>query len=194
MTRPSQNWWVEPQVVPEESPRARQILENFATTAFRDVVAEDDFINRLVSIFETRRDAGDSFEDALELPLGIILASPGFLYLNEPSDGSERRELNDRELAVRLAYFLWSAPPDRELLDVAGRGEFSNPDILRQQVNRLIADSRSDEFVSGFLHQWLDMERLDFFQFDTTLHREFDESTRFCRPPGGLSFLRPPPT
>ena len=37
---------------------------------------------------------------------------------------------------------------------------------------------RSDEFVAGFLHQWLDMERLDFFQFDTTLYRDFDESTR----------------
>ena len=42
----------------------------------------------------------------------------------------------------------------------------------------MIADSRSDEFVFGFVHQWLDMERLDFFQFDVTLHREFDESTR----------------
>ena len=49
---------------------------------------------------------------------------------------------------------------------------------MRQQVDRLIADPRSDEFVSGFVHQWLDMERLDFFQFDTTLHREFDDSTR----------------
>jgi hypothetical protein len=112
------------------------------------------------------------------LPLSVILASPGFLYLNEPNNADERRELTDRELAVRLSYFLWSAPPDRELLALASRGELSNPDILRQQVDRLIADSRSDEFVAGFLHQWLDMERLDFFQFDTTLHREFDESTR----------------
>ena len=42
----------------------------------------------------------------------------------------------------------------------------------------LLADARSDEFVSGFVHQWLHMERLDFFQFDTKLHREFDESVR----------------
>ena len=73
---------------------------------------------------------------------------------------------------------LWSAPPDQELLALAKRNELSKPEILRQQVDRLIADPRSDEFVSGFVHQWLDMERLDFFQFDVTLHREFDESTR----------------
>ena len=42
----------------------------------------------------------------------------------------------------------------------------------------MIADPRSDAFVAGFVHQWLDMERLDFFQFDVNLYRDFDESTR----------------
>lgn len=163
---------------PDESTRARTIFENFALKAFRGVPAEDDFLDRLSAIYETRRAGGDSFDQALELPLAVILSSPGFLYLNEPGDADKRRQLNDRELAVRLAYFLWSAPPDEELLSVAQRGELSDPDILRSQVDRLIADSRSDEFVAGFLHQWLDMERLDFFQFDTTLYRDFDESTR----------------
>ena len=171
-------WWVDPQSTPDESQRAREIFENFAVTAFRGVAAEDEFIDRLAAIYGNRRAEGDSFEQALELPLAIILSSPGFLYLNEPADAEDRRELNDRELAVRLAYFLWSAPPDQELLDLASRGELSNPDILRSQVDRLIADSRSDEFVAGFLHQWLHMERLDFFQFDTRLYRDFDESTR----------------
>ena len=112
------------------------------------------------------------------MPLSIILASPGFLYLSEPNDADDRRQLTDRELAVRLAYFLWSAPPDRELLELAKQQKLSQPETLRQQVDRMIADSRSDEFISGFVHQWLDMERLDFFQFDTRLYRDFDESTR----------------
>jgi hypothetical protein len=177
------DWWVEPHTTPDDSQRAREIFENFAVTAFRGVAAEDDFLDRLSAIYETRRAAGDTFDQALELPLAVILSSPGFIYFNEPvgdptNDADERRQLNDRELAVRLAYFLWSAPPDEELLSLAQSGELGNPDILRSQVDRLIADPRSDEFVSGFLHQWLDMERLDFFQFDTTLYRDFDESTR----------------
>ena len=175
--------WFTEAAGPDEATRARTIFEQFAFKAFRGVEAEDEFIDRLGAIYDNHRAAGDSFEQALELPLAIILSSPGFLYLSEPAgdpdnDTDERRELNDRELAVRLAYFLWSAPPDQELLDLASRGELSNPDILRSQVDRLIADSRSDEFVAGFLHQWLDMERLDFFQFDTRLYRDFDESTR----------------
>ncbi len=175
--------WFTTATDPDEGTRARTIFEQFAFKAFRGVEAENEFINRLAAIYDDRRTAGDSFEKALELPLAIILSSPGFLYFNEPvgdptNDTDERRELNDREFAVRLAYFLWSAPPDRKLLDLASRGELSNPDILRSQVDRLIADSRSDEFVAGFLHQWLHMERLDFFQFDTRLYRDFDESTR----------------
>ena len=175
--------WFTEAAGPDEATRARTIFEQFAFKAFRGVEAKDEFIDRLGAIYDNHRAAGDSFEQALELPLAIILSSPGFLYLSEPAgdpdnDTDERRELNDRELAVRLAYFLWSAPPDQELLDLASRGELSNPDILRSQVDRLIADSRSDEFVAGFLHQWLDMERLDFFQFDTRLYRDFDESTR----------------
>jgi hypothetical protein len=161
-----------------DTERAHGILSEFSDAAFRGAKPDTVFIDKLMAIYETRRKAGDSFDTAIRLPLSVILASPGFLYLNEPNDADERRELTDRELAVRMAYFLWSAPPDQELLDLAKQQKLSQPEILRQQIDRLIADSRSDEFVAGFVHQWLDMERLDFFQFDTKLHRDFDESTR----------------
>ncbi|MDA7916270.1 DUF1592 domain-containing protein [Verrucomicrobia bacterium] len=172
------DWWVSNDADPDESSRAQKVLEQFAIRAFRGARPGSDFIDRLSVIFESRSSAGDTFDIAIRAPLSVILASPAFLYLNEPGRETERRELNDRELAVRLSYFLWSAPPDQELLDLAEQNKLHEPKALRQQVDRLIADPRSNEFVSGFVHQWLDMERLDFFQFDTTLHREFDESTR----------------
>ncbi len=172
------DWWVHHDESLDESARARKILKQFARHAFRDVSPESDYIDRLIRIFQTRRSAGDPFNVAIRPPLSIILASPGFLYLNEPGDESNRRQLNDRELAVRLSYFLWSGPPDAELLQLADENKLHKPDTLRQQVNRMIADPRSVEFISGFVHQWLDMERLDFFQFDVNLHRDFDEGTR----------------
>ncbi|MEO2012832.1 MAG: DUF1592 domain-containing protein [Fuerstiella sp.] len=165
-------------IAPESVERARAILTDFADAALRRAKPDATFIDKLLALFETRRKSGESFAVAIRTPLSVILASPGFLYLNEPGNDSERRQLNDRELAVRLAYFLWSAPPDQQLLDLAKRNELHQPEVLRKQVDRLIADPRSDDFVSGFMHQWLDMERLDFFQFDVTLHREFDENTR----------------
>ena len=167
---------------PTEQQRARSILTDFAEAAFRRAKPDADFIDKLVAIYESRRKAGDAFDEGIRTPLSVILASPGFLYLSEPGNESNRRQLNDRELAVRLSYFLWSSPPDAELLELAGENKLHHPEVLRQQVDRLISDPRSDEFVAGFVHQWLDMERLDLFQFDVKLYRDFDESTRAaCR-------------
>ncbi|MDA7887630.1 DUF1592 domain-containing protein [bacterium] len=172
------DWWITDAIDPDDSSRARKILQQFSFKAFRGVEAEDEFIDRLTDIFAARLKSGESFETAIRLPLSIILTSPSFLYLNEPSNANESRQLSDRELAVRMAYFLWSGPPDAELLKLADQNKLHHQETLRQQVDRMIAEPRSDEFVSGFVHQWLDMERLDFFQFDVNLHRDFDESTR----------------
>ena len=161
-----------------EEQRARDIFQRFCVEAFRQVQPDPEFIDKLIGLYKTRRAAGEPFDVAIRTPLSVILASPGFLYLHEPSDGKQRRTLTDRELAVRLAYFLWSAPPDAQLLALAEKNTLREPATLRRQVSRLLTDPRSDEFVSGFVHQWLHMERLDFFQFDAKLHREFDESVR----------------
>ena len=161
-----------------EEVRARSIFHQFCLEAFRQVDPSPQFIDKLIGLFKTRRKAGNSFDVAIRTPLSVILASPGFLYLDEPNTKDSKRSLNDRELAVRLAYFLWSAPPDARLYDLAEKGLLSKSWVLRKQVDRMIADPRANEFVSGFVHQWLHMERLDFFQFDTKLHREFDESVR----------------
>ncbi|MDA9777918.1 DUF1592 domain-containing protein [Rubripirellula sp.] len=158
--------------------RATQILTEFAKVAFRHRMPNLEFIEKLVSLHEVRQAAGDSFDVAIRTPLSVILASPGFLYLNEPGEVGERRRLNDRELAIRLAYFLWSEPPDRELYQLAQQGQLSQREVLDQQVRRMIVDRRCDAFVSGFVHQWLDMQRLDLFQFDARQYRDFDENTR----------------
>ncbi len=172
------SWLITEADEPDESLRAQEMIKLFALEAFRGVEPDAEYIQQLSDLFALRRKAGDSFDTAIRLPLSIVLASPGFLYLSEPNDAGDRRQLTDRELAVRLAYFLWSAPPDRELLELAKQQKLSQPETLRQQVDRMIADERSNDFVAGFVHQWLDMERLDFFQFDTRLYRDFDESTR----------------
>ena len=119
-----------------------------------------------MSLYRDKRQAGANFKTALVDPLAVILASPAFLYLNEPKPGEEKRELNDLELAVRLSYFLWSAPPDDELYQVAKAGKLKNSMALEHQTNRMLSDSKAWHFVSGFTSQWLHMDRLNFFQFN----------------------------
>ena len=159
---------------------ARAIIKRFAERAFRIKQPEPEFLNRLIGYFQEERLSGKSFEEALKLPLSIVLASPGFLYLREPAGEEEKRWLTNEELAVRLSYFLWSSPPDEELIAAAQSGELAEPAGLAGQVDRLLADKRAMEFVSGFVHQWLHMERLDFFNYNFRLYPEFDDSVKMA--------------
>ena len=159
---------------------ARAIIERFAKRAFRIKDADPEFVDRLTEMFSSEMDSGKRFEDAIKLPLSLVLASPGFLYLREPASDPLHRDLSGEELAVRLSYFLWSSPPDDELLTAARAGDLTTAAGLARQTNRLLDDERAMEFVSGFTHQWLQMERLDFFQFNSKLYPEFDASVRLA--------------
>jgi hypothetical protein len=161
-----------------ERDHARAIFEKFAVRAFRDKAPEADFLDRLVRLFEARREADEPFETAIREPLSVVLASPSFLYLAEPVPDKELRPLTGQELATRLAYFLWSAPPDRQLLDLAKSGQLAQAKILSAQVERMLQDPRAFEWTRALTRQWLDLPRLDFFQFNTKLFRTFDESTK----------------
>ncbi len=161
-----------------EHEHARAIIEKFAACAFRDKPPTAAYIDKLVKLFDTRITAGDKFDGAIKTPLSVVLASPRFLYLSEPAGEKKPRTLTAPELATRLSYFLWSAPPDDTLLALARSGELMKPDVLEREVDRMIASEKANEFVSGFVHQWLGMERLDFFQFDTKQFRDFDESAK----------------
>ncbi|MEI6714961.1 MAG: DUF1592 domain-containing protein [Verrucomicrobiota bacterium] len=161
-----------------ERDHARAIIDKFATRAFRGKEPSAAFIEKLTGLYDTRRNAGDSVEVALKDPLSVVLASPGFLYLQEPGEEKKPSHLSDLDLATRLSYFLWSAPPDDTLLALARNNTLSQPAVLAREVDRMISDAKSSEFVSGFVHQWLGMERLDFFQFDSKQFRDFDESAK----------------
>ena len=162
----------------QDSAGAKDLLERFATRAFRGKAPHPDYLAKLMGVFEARLKAGDSFQAALTEPLAVVLATPSFLYLSEPAEEQKPRPLSALELATRLSYFLWSAPPDATLVALARSGELQKPAVLAAQVDRLLESEKSREFVNGFTHQWLRMDRLDFFQFNTQLFRDFDESTK----------------
>lgn len=150
---------------------AREVLQRFAIRAFRNAEPSTEYLEKLVGLFEANRQKGLGMREALLQPLSIVLASPSFLYMVE-STGTE--QLTDTELAIRLSYFLWSAPPDATLMRVAAEGRLSERSELKRQTIRLLADARADEFVKAFVHQWLGMDRLGMFTFDTLIYQEHD--------------------
>ena len=154
--------------------------KRFATEAFRGVQPSKAYLTKLDSFYQQCRQAGDRHSVALKETLAVVLASPKFLYLAEHASDAKRQPLSQHELASRLSYFLWGAPPDAELRKLAERGELNQPAVLLAQTNRLLDDPRSDGFVTPFVEQWLGLDRLDFFQINGELHPRFDASTKLA--------------
>jgi hypothetical protein len=89
----------------------------------------------------------------------MMLCSPSFLYFSEATAEQEPK-LGPHDLASRLSYALWSAPPDRELMAAAAAKKLAAPAELRRQSERLLADERVAGFVHGFLEAWLNLRDL----------------------------------
>lgn len=158
----------------------RAALEHFAMEAFRGTPPPASYIERLLRFYDVRIKAGDKPAAALKETLSVVLASPMFLYLAEPSPDEKHRPLTDEELATRLSYFLWSAPPDATLRDLAKRGELTKPGVLAAQTERLLDDPRSEGFVTPFTHQWLGLDRIDFFEVNHAQYPRFDNGTKLA--------------
>jgi hypothetical protein len=150
-----------PHAQSEEPACARQIVTQLATRAFRGDLDPTD-LDRLMNLYNAGRKSGD-FESGIRRALAGILASPNFLYRAE--NGAPAAQpvlaLTGLELASRLSFFLWSSIPDDELLAAARAGKLHEPEVLGQQVRRMLASPKSDALVTSFAFQWLNIPRLE---------------------------------
>jgi hypothetical protein len=164
----------------EESACADRILTTLLRRAYRRSVTADD-LRRVRPFYDAGRAERD-FDLGIQRALERVLVSPQFLFRieQEPlgvAPGSVYR-ISQFELASRLSFFLWSSVPDDELLDAAAAGTLRQPDVLRRQVTRMLADPRSRSLVSNFAAQWLFLRDVETKEPDVYLFREFDEGVR----------------
>ena len=147
---------------------ARGVARSLARDAYRRPPTDTER-DVLVDVYDLARNNELNHKAALGLMLKAVLVSPQFLFIT-PAGKPESKEsivlLDDYQLASRLSYFLWSAPPDAALDDLADKGELHKPKILRAQVERLLKDARSRALFDGFGAQWLRVNELDRHVFD----------------------------
>lgn len=138
-------------------------LQQFATAAFRGRKVPAEFVTKLHTYYQTQRTAGKDFREAMVDPLALILSSPRFLYLVNPEANEEEsnQALDAVSLANRLAWFLWSGPPDEELMRVAADGSLLDEAVLLAQTERMLSHPRAKEFYQGFTSQWMHLSRFD---------------------------------
>ncbi|MEM6862404.1 MAG: DUF1592 domain-containing protein [Myxococcota bacterium] len=129
------------------------LLRAMADVAFRRPVTDDeaDFLNSALS-------SGDDGDD-LSRGIQLLAQSPDFLYhFEEGEDDSD--EVGAFELANRLSFLFWNAPPDAELVQSAASGELLTPQGYEAQVDRLFASARTRTALHGFFEAWLELEEV----------------------------------
>jgi len=156
---------------------AREILAGLAKRAWRRPVGNADIAD-LMTFYEAGRAEG-SFDTGIQFALERLLVSPQFLYrIEQENTGSEPAPVTDIELASRLSFFLWSSIPDDELLDLAIVQRLGEPEILAAQVDRMLADPRSESMVTNFAAQWLFLRDITTKEPDIFLFPDYDETLR----------------
>jgi hypothetical protein len=164
----------------EESACADRILTTLLRRAYRRDVTADDL--RLVRRFYDAGRAERDFDLGIQRALERVLVSPQFLFRIEQEAAGAKPgtvyRVSDFELASRLSFFLWSSIPDDELLNAAAAGTLRQPEILRRQVSRMLADPRSRSLITNFAAQWLFLRDVETKEPDVYLFRDFDEGVR----------------
>ena len=178
----------EPATGSNEIECAKKILSGLARRAYRRPVKTAD-MEDLLSEYQSGRNQGGDFESGIERALQAILADPEFVFRGEAVPAGvkpgQAYRISDLELASRLSFFLWSSPPDDQLITLASQGKLKEAAVVEQQTRRMLADTRSRALVTNFGGQWLQLRNLansspiafDFPDFDDTLREAFKTET-----------------
>ncbi|HWB77750.1 MAG TPA: DUF1592 domain-containing protein, partial [Nannocystaceae bacterium] len=157
-----------------------QFIDGFGRRALRRP-ADDETRAWLRASYDAAIAEGLAFADAMDVLLAAMLQSPDLVYRIEagvPAEGQPTniRRLDDWEMASRLSYFLWDTMPDDELFTAAEAGELSTNSGLRDQIERLLADPRSEGRLQHFVSGWL---QLDGGQLHLPLEEAFKDADLF---------------
>lgn len=155
----------------------RDILTAFTTRAWRRPVTAAE-LDGLLAVVDTATEAGDDVDTGLALALERVLLSPHFIFrveIDPNPNGGAPHPLSDHELASRLSYFIWSSMPDDELFELAAAGELNDPEVIRQQVERMLADPKAEALVDNFAAQWLYLRGLPEHEPDYAVYPDYDQ-------------------
>jgi hypothetical protein len=133
----------------ERSKGIREFCHKLAERAFRRPLTDEErqfFVDALL-------DETPHLETGVKRSVMLILKSPRFLY-----PGVTVRELDDNEVASRLALTLWDSLPDQTLLQAAENGELHTVDQVASHARRMLGDERARSKVREFFHHWLEVD------------------------------------
>lgn len=149
-------------------------LRTFGRRVFRRTLAPEELERWTAASVDL---AGGDAWTGVRVAVAGMLQAPSFVYrveLGEPDPKDDKRlRYTSFEMASRLSFLLWNAPPDDELLDAAENGELVMKDRVEAEARRLLDSPRARESIQEFFAQYLDLGRLDGISRDATLYPDF---------------------
>jgi hypothetical protein len=136
--------------------------------AFRRPVMETE-ISDLLDLFTLGMQ--DNPIRAVELTMEAALSSPSFLYRQELGTN-----LDSYELASAISFALLDSAPDPELWPCAVDGSLTEPEILRQQIRRLLETTTVRQNLKKKVSYYLNFEKTLFVVKDRAKYPEFTTS------------------
>ena len=162
-----------------------KLIDQMGRWVLRGSVTEEETI-AYRGISTTVASAGGKIEEAVGYILEAMLQSPRFVYRleNQLGDGTYW-PVGENELAVRIAYIVWGAPPDERLYQAARNGDLYDPNELEKQVERMFLDPRARAQAGRFVSGWLNLQGLKnlspsrsrFPKWDSELAADMQEET-----------------
>jgi hypothetical protein len=113
--------------------------------------------NAYLAITDAVRRTGGDERESLRFVIEAMLQSPRFLYRVEDQQAGKPSAY---ELAVRLSYIVWGAPPDRALYAAAKAGQLGDEAAISAQTSRMLEDPRAVARSREFVAEWLNLGRL----------------------------------
>jgi hypothetical protein len=190
-------FFVEPKTDADIPKVTRSVIERLTSRAYRRMATPEE-LKALTDLAAALQADGESYEASIQAVLQALLISPKFLFRVEPprveppraelpraelpraelprAEGLETyRNLDDYELATRMSYFLWSSMPDDKLLALAWGKKLRTGTTIEDQIKRMLADPRSNEFIDNFAGQWLTLRKLKSFKPDPQLFPKWND-------------------
>ena len=158
---------------------ARLALDNLTRTPVSENTAVwETILQRLRARRDPPSGARRPDESAYETAIATAEFALDHAYTVNSSLNSAGRA-SDRELADRLARFIWNATPDAALLDAAQKGKLKESSVLEAQVRRMLRDPKATGLVTSFFERWMLTDLLTKARgLDDGLRQAFETETR----------------
>jgi hypothetical protein len=161
----------------DEKTCVKSIFARLGAVAYRRPLAATE-VDGLMQFYSAGRQRG-GFEVGVREALEALLASPHFIFrLERQPDGVKPGDVyrvGDYELASRLSFFLFGAPPDDTLRKAAASGALSTPAGLDKIARQMLADPRADALGERFAAQWFRLQDIDKVHPDPNFFPNFDD-------------------